>query len=91
MADQLPIRMTAWTSCFRREAGTYGAAERGLIRIHQFEKAELYTLCLPEHAQLEHDRMLACAESILQALGLHYRVSYWQRKIAHFLRQKHMI
>ncbi len=75
MADQLPIKMTAWTSCFRREAGTYGAAERGLIRIHQFEKAELYTLCLPEHAQLEQDRMVACAESILQSLGLHYRIS----------------
>lgn len=75
MADQLPARMTAWTSCFRREAGTYGAAERGLIRIHQFEKAELYTVCLPEHAQLEQDRMIACAESILQALGLHYRIS----------------
>lgn len=75
MADQLPIKMTAWTSCFRREAGTYGAAERGLIRIHQFEKAELYTICLPEHAQVEQDRMLACAESILQTLGLHYRVS----------------
>lgn len=75
MAEQLPIRMTAWTSCFRREAGTYGAAERGLIRIHQFEKAELYTLCLPEHAQLEQDRMIASAESILQALGLHYRIS----------------
>ena len=74
-AEQLPIRMTAWTSCFRREAGTYGSAERGLIRIHQFEKVELYTLCLPEHAQLEQDRMIACAESILQTLGLHYRIS----------------
>jgi seryl-tRNA synthetase len=74
-AKELPIRMTALTSCFRREAGTYGAAERGLIRIHQFEKLELYTLCEPEHSQLEQDRMVACAESILQALGLHYRVS----------------
>ena len=74
-ARELPIRMTAMTSCFRREAGTYGAAERGLIRIHQFEKLELYTLCEPEHSQLEQDRMVACAESILQALGLHYRVS----------------
>ena len=46
-ARDLPIRMTAMTSCFRREAGTYGAAERGLIRIHQFEKLELYTLCEP--------------------------------------------
>ena len=75
MSDQLPIRMTAWTSCFRREAGTYGAAERGLIRIHQFEKVELYTICEPEHAQLEQDRMVASAESILQALGLHYQIS----------------
>ena len=45
---ELPIRMTAWTSCFRREAGGYGATERGLIRIHQFEKVEIYTLCEPE-------------------------------------------
>jgi seryl-tRNA synthetase len=73
--DQLPIRMTSWTSCFRREAGTYGATERGLIRIHQFEKVELYTLCEPEQSSDELDRMVACAESILQKLGLHYRIS----------------
>jgi len=74
-ATQLPIRMTAWTSCFRREAGGYGAHERGLIRIHQFEKVELVTICEPEHAHTEQERMLACAEDILQQLGLHYRVS----------------
>lgn len=74
-ATQLPIRMTAWTPCFRREAGGYGANERGLIRIHQFEKVELVTLCEPEHANQEQERMLACAEDILQQLGLHYRVS----------------
>jgi seryl-tRNA synthetase len=74
-ADKLPIRMTAWTSCFRREAGNYGATERGLIRIHQFEKLELYTICLPEHANAEQERMIACAETILQTLGLHYRIS----------------
>ncbi|MBA3954130.1 serine--tRNA ligase [Candidatus Dependentiae bacterium] len=74
-AQDLPVRMTAWTSCFRREAGGYGAHERGLIRIHQFEKAELYTITEPQHAQQEQERMLACAESILQALGLHYQVS----------------
>jgi seryl-tRNA synthetase len=73
--DELPVRMTAWTSCFRREAGSYGAHERGLIRVHQFEKVELYTLSTPEHAQQEQERMLTCAEAILQALGLHYRVS----------------
>lgn len=74
-ADQLPVRMTSWTSCFRREAGSYGSTERGLIRIHQFEKAELYTMCAPEDSAREQERMVACAEGILQALGLHYRIS----------------
>lgn len=73
--DQLPLRMTAWTSCFRREAGSYGAHERGLIRIHQFEKVELYAIVKPEDSNQELDRMVACAESILQQLGLHYRIS----------------
>ena len=72
---ELPKRMTAWTGCFRREAGTYGAAEQGLIRIHQFEKVELYTICEPDNAAQEQELMLACAENILQQLGLHYRVS----------------
>lgn len=74
-SDQLPINMTAWTSCFRKEAGTYGAQERGLIRLHQFEKVELYTICDPENSVHELDRMIACAENILQDLGLHYRIS----------------
>lgn len=73
--QDLPIRMTAWTSCFRREAGGYGATERGLIRIHEFEKVELYTICKPEYSSDEQDRMIACAEDILQQLGLHYRIS----------------
>jgi seryl-tRNA synthetase len=73
--EQLPLRMQAWTSCFRREAGGYGAAERGLIRIHQFEKVEIYTICPPEESPTEQERMIACAESILQKLGLHYRIS----------------
>jgi len=75
MADKLPVRMTSWTSCFRKEAGGYGVTERGLIRIHQFDKAELYSICEPDKAALEQDHMLATAEGILQALGLHYRVS----------------
>ena len=74
-AIDLPKRMTSWTSCFRREAGAYGANERGLIRIHQFEKVELVTICKPGNSPAELDRMLACAESILQKLNLHYRVS----------------
>lgn len=74
MADELPKRITAWTSCFRREAGGYGATERGLIRLHQFNKAEIYSVCKPEDAAKEQEHMLATAEAILQALGLHYQV-----------------
>jgi len=74
-SDKLPIRMTSWTNCFRREAGAYGAQERGLIRIHQFEKVELYTICQPDNSMNELDRMVACAEEILKKLGLCYRIS----------------
>lgn len=74
-ATDLPVKMTAWTSCFRREAGTYGTAEHGLIRIHQFEKVELVTMCEPENSNDELDKMVACAENILKQLGLHYRIS----------------
>lgn len=73
--EKLPIRMTAWSSCFRREAGNYGKMERGLIRIHQFEKVELFSICEPENSSEELERMVACAESLLQKLGLHYQVS----------------
>lgn len=71
----LPKKMTAWTSCFRREAGTYGTAEHGLIRIHQFEKVELVTICQPENSNEELNKMLNCAQDILNQLGLHYRIS----------------
>jgi len=72
---ELPKRYTAWTSCFRREAGSYGAEERGLIRIHQFEKVELYTITTPEESDQELERMLSCAQDLLQQLGLHYQIS----------------
>lgn len=73
--EKLPVRMTAWTSCFRREAGGYGAHERGLIRIHEFEKVELYSLVHPEKSGEELEYMVNCAQKILDTLGLHYRVS----------------
>lgn len=73
--DQLPLRQCAWTSCFRREAGGYGAAERGLIRIHQFEKVELYTVCQQEDSFDELERMVQIGKSFIEKLGLHYRVS----------------
>ncbi len=73
--EELPIRNCAWTSCFRREAGGYGAVERGLIRIHQFEKVELYAVTKPEDSSAELERMVNIGETFLQKLGLHYRVS----------------
>ena len=72
--EQLPIRHVAWSSCFRREAGGYGSQERGLIRIHQFEKVELYSIAEPEQSDIELEQMIAAAENMLQQLGLHYRV-----------------
>jgi seryl-tRNA synthetase len=72
--ETLPIRLTSWTSCFRREVGGYGATERGLIRIHQFEKVELYSITKPEDSHTEQERMLKCIEDILNQLGLHYRI-----------------
>jgi len=69
----LPLRMTALTPCFRSEAGAAGRDTRGFIRQHQFEKVELVTVCRPEDSEAEHARMVAAAESILQALDLPYR------------------
>lgn len=70
----LPIRYTAYTPCFRREAGSYGKDTRGLIRLHQFNKVELVTFTLPEQSYEELERLTNHAEAILQGLGLHYRV-----------------
>lgn len=69
----LPIRMTAHTQCFRSEAGSAGRDTTGMLRQHQFEKVEMVTICTPETALDEHDRMTRCAESILEKLGLPYR------------------
>ncbi len=71
--DSLPLRLTALTPCFRSEAGSAGRDTRGFIRQHQFEKVELVAICAPEESEAEHDRMVAAAEGILQALGLPYR------------------
>lgn len=72
-ARELPKYYTAYTPCFRSEAGSYGRDTRGLIRQHQFEKVELVKLCLPENSEEEHEKLTANAERILQLLGLSYR------------------
>ncbi len=71
---QLPMRLTACTPCFRAEAGSAGRDTRGMIRQHQFTKVELVSITTPEQSRDELERMTASAESILQGLGLHYRV-----------------
>jgi seryl-tRNA synthetase len=72
--ERLPVRMTAHTPCFRSEAGAAGKDTRGMIRQHQFSKVELVSIVHPEQSAAEHERMTACAEEVLQRLGLPYRV-----------------
>lgn len=72
--ERLPIRYTAYTPCFRREAGSYGKDTRGLIRLHQFNKVELVAFTRPDESYQELERLTAHAEAVLQGLGLHYRV-----------------
>ena len=71
---RLPMRMTAYTPCFRAEAGSAGRDTRGMIRQHQFSKVELVSICHPDHSDAELERMTSCAETILQRLDLSYRV-----------------
>ncbi|MHB1957738.1 MAG: serine--tRNA ligase [Acidobacteriaceae bacterium] len=71
---QLPISVTAYTPCFRAEAGAYGKDVRGLVRQHQFQKVELVKFATPEQSYAEHEKLTAHAEAILQALELPYRV-----------------
>jgi seryl-tRNA synthetase len=71
---ELPLRITAWTPCFRAEAGAAGKDTRGMIRQHQFAKVELVSIAHPDQSAAEHERMTQCAEEILKRLGLAYRV-----------------
>ncbi|WP_420561756.1 serine--tRNA ligase [Tepidicaulis sp.] len=72
--EELPLRMTAFTPCFRSEAGSAGRDTRGMIRMHQFSKVELVSVTAPEKSAEEHERMLSCAEEVLKRLELPYRV-----------------
>jgi len=71
--EELPLRLTALTPCFRSEAGAAGRDTRGFIRQHQFEKVEMVSITTPEQSEAEHERMTACAEDILTRLGLSFR------------------
>lgn len=73
-AARLPVCLTAYTACFRSEAGSYGKDVRGIIRQHQFQKVELVKFTRPENSYEEHEKLTRDAETVLQKLGLHYRV-----------------
>jgi seryl-tRNA synthetase len=73
-AEQLPLRYAGFSPCFRREAGAAGKDTRGIIRVHQFDKVEMFSFVAPEDSAQEHERILALEEEILAELGLPYRV-----------------
>ncbi len=74
IVDQLPLRYAGYSSCFRREAGTYGKDTRGIIRVHQFDKVEMFTFCKPEDAKAEHLRLLQWEKDFMNAMEIPYRV-----------------
>ena len=73
-ADKLPLRYAGYSSCFRREAGTYGKDTRGIIRVHQFDKVEMFSFCKPEDAKEEHKRLLQWEKDFLTAMEIPFRV-----------------
>jgi seryl-tRNA synthetase len=73
-ADKLPIRYAGYSTCFRREAGTYGKDTRGIIRVHQFDKVEMFSFCHPDQAKEEHKRLLQWEKDFLNAMEIPYRV-----------------
>lgn len=72
--DKLPLLYAGYSACFRKEAGTYGKYTRGLFRVHQFNKLEMYVFCLPEQSKEMHEKILAIEEDIWQGLGIPYHV-----------------
>ena len=90
-SDHLPLRFTAFTPCFRAEAGSAGRDTRGLIRQHQFSKVELVSIVAPDQSEAELERMTACAETILQKLGLSYRLCACVLEIRVFQHNRHLI
>lgn len=73
-AEKLPLRFIAFSSCFRREAGSYGKDTKGILRVHQFDKVEMFSFCHPDHSKEEHKLLLSLEERMMQALGIPYHV-----------------
>jgi len=73
-ATEVPARYVAYSPCFRREAGAHGKDTRGILRVHQFEKVELFSLVHPDQADAEHERILSIEEEIFSGLGIHAQI-----------------
>jgi seryl-tRNA synthetase len=73
-AGELPVRYAGFSTCFRREAGAAGKDTRGMFRVHQFDKVEMFVFCLPDESPAEHERLLATEEELIGELGIPYRV-----------------
>lgn len=73
-AEELPKRFMGFSTCFRREAGSYGKDTRGILRVHQFDKIEMFSFCHPDKSEVEHELLLAIEEEIMQDLGFYYQV-----------------
>jgi seryl-tRNA synthetase len=69
-----PKRYAGWSACYRREAGSYGKDTRGIIRVHQFQKVEMFSYCRPEDAEAEHQRLLDCERQMLAKIEVPYRI-----------------
>ena len=72
--EELPLRYAGFSTCFRREAGTYGKDTTGIFRVHQFDKVEMFSFCNPEKSEEEHEFILSIEEELLQSLEIPYRV-----------------
>lgn len=73
-SEKLPLRYAGFSTCFRREAGSYGKDTKGILRVHQFDKIEMFSFCHPEKSEEEHELILSLEEEIMQELGFHYQV-----------------
>jgi seryl-tRNA synthetase len=73
--EKLPLRYAGYSSCFRREAGTYGKDTRGIIRVHQFDKVEMFSFCKPEDAKAEHKKLLQWEKDFLTAMEIPFRIA----------------
>ena len=72
--EELPLRYAGFSTCFRREAGTYGKDTTGIFRVHQFDKVEMFSFCSPEKSEKDHEFILSVEEELLQSLEIPYRV-----------------